>query len=269
MAELFDLGRERAGPAFPEAMVEHASDAAGDGKHETPPFDSRVPSRIFGVEQIAVLDEQEALDDQRRDRRKIGIGPFGMAGLIEQVLLAIKQLQPRAGFLAVERVAALVDKACERGRPFGLALDREAVRAQRSNEGRQARITKPLVIRTPFRENDRLARPRFNRKAHLPGEMRKDPRLQIRGACLAGEAPADKRQYGNCDRPAKARDDDENRAGGARLAPFAPPAVSQTAPNRRYHHRAPRLQPSRNKRQTFLKRSLSRAGACKSWVRFD
>ena len=106
MAELFDLGRERAGPAFPEAMVEHASDAAGDGKHETPPFDSRVPSRIFGVEQIAVLDEQEALDDQRRDRRKIGIGPFGMAGLIEQVLLAIKQLQPGPGFLAVECVAA-------------------------------------------------------------------------------------------------------------------------------------------------------------------
>ena len=48
-------------------------------------------------------------------RRKIGIGPFGMAGLIEQVLLAIKQLQPGAGFLAVECVAALVDKACERG----------------------------------------------------------------------------------------------------------------------------------------------------------
>jgi len=38
-----------------------------------------------------------------------------MADLIEQVLLAIKQLQPGARFLAVECVAALVDKACERG----------------------------------------------------------------------------------------------------------------------------------------------------------
>ena len=58
MTELFGLGCERAGPAFSEPSIQHASGASGHRKREAAPFDGRIAPRLTLIEQVAILDKQ-------------------------------------------------------------------------------------------------------------------------------------------------------------------------------------------------------------------
>src|SRR4029077_5439767 len=89
MPELLDLRGERAGPALPEAVIQDAGDPTGRGEQDAPPFDSRVPPRDLWIEQVMVFDEQQAVDDKRRDRGEILVDRFGIARVVKRVLVAI------------------------------------------------------------------------------------------------------------------------------------------------------------------------------------
>src|SRR5690242_5266968 len=130
MPKLLDLSGERAGPAFSEPVVDYPGDPTADRKHEPPPLDSGVAARGFRIEEVVVFDEQQAVDDERRDRREILIGPLGIAGLVERVAVAIVEFQPGAGLLAVNRIAPLVDEPLQGRRPARLLRDREMAGAE-------------------------------------------------------------------------------------------------------------------------------------------
>ncbi len=110
MTKLFDLGRERAGAAFPEAAIYDAGDPSRHGEHEPAPFDSWIALRVLQIEKVVILDEQQAVDHERRDRGEILVSPFRIARLVNRVLIAVEQFHPGPRFLAVDRVPPLVDK---------------------------------------------------------------------------------------------------------------------------------------------------------------
>jgi hypothetical protein len=131
MPKLFDLGGKRAGPALAEAPVDYTGHLPRRGPHESAPVNGWITSRVLMVEQPVILDEQHGVDDQWRDRPKISVGQSRIAGAVEDIPIAIEELQPGTGFLVVNRVAALVDEALERGRPLRLAGDAEMPGGQR------------------------------------------------------------------------------------------------------------------------------------------
>jgi hypothetical protein len=48
------------------------------------------------IEQVAILDEQQALDNDQGDRTEIGKGVFGIVRPVEPVSIAVEQPHPRA-----------------------------------------------------------------------------------------------------------------------------------------------------------------------------
>jgi hypothetical protein len=124
-------------------------------------------------------------------------------------------------------------------RPFRLALDGEMVGAQRVDKNGQLGVAEPLVIRSRFWEPDTAARPRPDRKTHVPSEVRKNAGLQIRSTRLRGEAPAQHRQRRQrCRRTEHSRDEQEEAAVPPRIGPPPPFALQQTS-GRGLDHGAP------------------------------
>src|ERR1700738_1134357 len=157
MAKLFYLGSKRTGAAFSEAAIDDAGDPSRRGEHEPAPRDGWVALRVLQIEKAVILDEQQAVDHERRDRGEIPVNPFRIARLIERVLVTVEQFHPGPRFLTIDRVAPLVDKPFQRRRPACLLLDSEMAGAQGFDKRRQPRITEPLVIRPRFGKPDVLA----------------------------------------------------------------------------------------------------------------
>jgi hypothetical protein len=123
----------------------------------------------------------------------------------------------------------MVDKADESIGPFGLVLDSEMMGVQRRDKGRQPGIAQPLVIRSPLREADGVARPRPDCNTHVPSQVRKDTGLQIRGTGLRGEAPAQHRQCSQRHHPTEhSYNKPEEAALRTRIGPPPPIALQQT-----------------------------------------
>src|ERR1700720_5043317 len=137
MAKLFDLGSKRAGAAFSEAAIDDAGDPPRRGEHEPAPFDRRVALRVLQMEKAVILDEQQAVDHERRDRGEILVKPFRIARLVERVLIAVEEFHPGPRFLTVDRVAPLVDKPLQRRRPARLMRNGEMAGAQGFDKRRQ------------------------------------------------------------------------------------------------------------------------------------
>ena len=179
MAKLFDLRGKGAGATFSEAAIDDTGDPSRHGKHEPAPFDGWVALPVLEIEKVVILDEQQAADHERRDRGEILIGPFRVARLVERVLIAVEQFYPGPRFLAVDRVAPLVDKPLQRRRPARLPGDHEMAGAQGVDKRRQLRIAEPLVIRPRFGEADILAGTGLNREFHVRSPARQQTGLQV------------------------------------------------------------------------------------------
>jgi hypothetical protein len=111
---------------------------------------------------------------------------------------------------------------------------------QRGDKGRQAGITQPFVIRSPTREA--VARPRPDRKTHVPRQVRKDTGLQIRGTRLRGQTPAQHRQCSQRHRqPEHSYQKPEDAALPTRIGPAPPFALRQTSGHRIDHGVASRF----------------------------
>ena len=194
MAKFLDLRRQRAGAALIEAGYHEPQDAAEDRQREAVPFDRGVVFGVAVIEEIAVLDEQQAVHDQRRDAGVIAECIQREPGAVDLVTVAVENPQSGAVLFRVDREGAETDKAVEPLRPPRLPLDREMALLESLGELRQRDIAEPLVIGSMFREADRVAGAGLSRERHAAVEPGEDPRLQIGGAHLVMNAPADQRQ---------------------------------------------------------------------------
>ncbi|MCY1290607.1 hypothetical protein D9M69_415890 [compost metagenome] len=73
MAVFLQLGGQGAAAGGLAVEVEVLADLGPGGHHEARPVHRRVGLRRFGVEQVAVLDEQQAVDHQRRDAGEVRV----------------------------------------------------------------------------------------------------------------------------------------------------------------------------------------------------
>ena len=103
MAEFFDLRRERAAAALVDPRDQRARDAPGRRQGEPAPFNRGVMLRILRIEQVAILDKKQAVDDERRDIGKVAVCRVGKPGAINFIAEAIENAEPGAIFFPVDR----------------------------------------------------------------------------------------------------------------------------------------------------------------------
>src|SRR5437899_1759226 len=106
---------------------------------------------------------------------------------------------------------------------------------QRSDKGRQRRVTQPLVVRTPPGKADRVAGARPNLERHVGGPAREQPRLKIRRTRRAHDPPTQQYQRDKRTRPAQYGNEPRQRASAARVTVPAATARQQMFPYRVYH----------------------------------
>ncbi len=214
VAELLDLRRQRAGAAFGETGHDQPHEAAEDRQRETVPFDRGVVLGIALVEQVAVFDEQQAVDDQRRNAGVVGIGVLREPRAIDLLAVAIEDPQAGPVFFAIDREPAEIDEAVEPLRPPRLAFDREIVRGQRRDELRQPAVAEPLVIGAAFRKADRVVGAGLRRHRHAVVDAGEQPGFETRGMHLVNRGPADQPQQCQQHRPAQQADEMQRQAAG-------------------------------------------------------
>src|SRR5205807_9960891 len=123
MAKFLDLRRQRAGAALIEPGYHEPQDAAEDRQREAVPFDRGVVFGVAVIEEIAVLDEQQAVHDQRRDAGVIAECIQREPGAVDLVTVAIENPKSGAVLFRVDREGAETDKAVVPLRPPRLTLD--------------------------------------------------------------------------------------------------------------------------------------------------
>ena len=197
MAVLLDLGRQGRAAEALAAGLEKAGHDVGGGGGEPVPFHRRVAARKAVVQQLAVLDEQQGIDDQPGNRIEAVKHPFRMAGQVEHFTVAVGQRQAGARLLAEDGEAAMVDERRQLRRQLRLPGNHEALVFQRADEARHPRIADALVVGAPLRElapgdwapagPRRRIRWRFSRTAGIaaarPAARWRRPRRQHQRSC--------------------------------------------------------------------------------------
>ena len=79
MAILLDLRRQGRAAEPLAAELELAGHGVGRGRGEPIPLDRRIAGRISVVEQFAILDEQQRVDDETRESLEVGEHPLRVA----------------------------------------------------------------------------------------------------------------------------------------------------------------------------------------------
>ena len=167
------------------------------GLGEPPPVHRGVAERLRGVQQRAVLDEEQRVDEQRRHRLEALVRALGIARRVERLPLAVLHLEARARLLAIRREDA------ERGEPpepcgeARLLLDVVAAGLEPVDEGGQAGVAEALVVRAGAREAHARARARLHVEREMTGQHGEHQGLHGGGAHL--------------DEPGEERDDREDR----------------------------------------------------------
>ena len=157
--ELFDLRGERA-----------AARAARSGRgrerlHQAIPLDRRVAARRRAIEQLAVLDEQQRRDENRRDVLEARVRARGLRGLEQRRARAVADVQARLRLLVIGREQTEARDPRERVVRASLRDDVESLRVEQRDAVAQSGVSHPAVVR-PGRRREvpaRRARPHFER----------------------------------------------------------------------------------------------------------
>lgn len=177
MAEFLELRRERAAAGRRLVAVHEAQPLIGERAAEAPPVDRRIAVRLARVEQIAILDEEQRLHDERRDRVEIDVGVMRVDDAEQRRARRIDDRQAGLVFFAVRQEQALVG---EREHPVGharLRRDDEAARQQPLLERRQQRVAEAQVVRAVVGEADAIARAFVDAVADVARQFRQKARL--------------------------------------------------------------------------------------------
>ncbi len=177
MAVLLDLGREGAAARALAARLGDLQKSARQDGGQPIPFDRRVASVGPGLEQLAVLDEQKGVDDERRNRLEALVDPFGKLRDVEGLAAMVENGQPRAGFLVVNGKRAAVDElAVPLGQP-GLLLNGVVAITQALCELGQAGVAEPVVVWPAVRKANARARAGLEGEVELPRQAAQQLRL--------------------------------------------------------------------------------------------
>jgi hypothetical protein len=196
MAVFLDLGRQGAA-AGDAAFAAQADAAQGLVEHrlrEAVPFDRRIAVRVGRVEQLAVLDEQQALHQQRRRVVELVIEALGEARREQRLRAAVEDLEADLGLLVVGGIQAAVGHLHHLGRDAGLGVDMVAARLQLLQVVGQVGIAEAGIVGARGREADRGARPLLHAEAQIVGHVGEDLRLQARAAHLERTPAAQQHQ---------------------------------------------------------------------------
>ncbi|KGV88569.1 hypothetical protein X892_5520 [Burkholderia pseudomallei MSHR3960] len=177
MAEFLELRRERAAAGRRLVAVHEAQPLIGERAAEAPPVDRRIAVRLARVEQIAILDEEQRLHDERRNRVEIDVGVMRVDDAEQRRARRIDDRQAGLVFFAVRQEQALVG---EREHPVGharLRRDDEAARQQPLLERRQQRVAEAQVVRAVVGEADAIARAFVDAVADVARQFRQKARL--------------------------------------------------------------------------------------------
>lgn len=88
--------------------------------------------RVIGVEQFAVFDQQQGVDNQPGDVLKAQINPLGVQGSKDQLVVPAPDVKPSLGFLVVDWKQAPCHRLLQGWRQArllgnGIVLSREPV----------------------------------------------------------------------------------------------------------------------------------------------
>src|SRR5438105_14306696 len=117
VAKFLDLGGQRAGAALVEPGHHQPHKPPEDRKRKTVPLDRGIVLGVALVEQVAVLDEQEAVGDQWWDAGEVAIGQLRKPGAVHLSAAAVEDPHPGPVLLRIDWKAAEIDKAVEALRP--------------------------------------------------------------------------------------------------------------------------------------------------------
>ncbi|MNE03067.1 hypothetical protein D3C80_955560 [compost metagenome] len=86
------------------------------------PVHGGVVQRVVGVEQVAVFDEQQAVDNDRRDRGEVGVQVLRVMKLVQRIALAVGDRQAGLNFFGVGNEKAVIDVVHQRRRKARLLV---------------------------------------------------------------------------------------------------------------------------------------------------
>ncbi|MNO78378.1 hypothetical protein D3C76_695140 [compost metagenome] len=181
-----------------------ASRLAGQGKvlghlavgrlGEARPVDRRVVARVLAVEQVAVFDEQQAVDDHRRDRRKVRVQVLRVVVLVERVATAVGDRQAGLDLLDIGGEQAVIDVVHQGWRELHLFADQVVALEQARQELAQGAVAQAFVERPFTGVDDGIAGAWLQRIGEGGGQLAEFPRLQVGGAEFVIRSEADGHQ---------------------------------------------------------------------------
>ncbi|MNJ10894.1 hypothetical protein D3C77_50610 [compost metagenome] len=135
------------------------------------PVHRRVGVGIIGVEQVTVLDEQQAVDDHRRDRVEVRVQVLRVVVLVEHVTLAVGDRQAGLDLFLVGHEEAVLGVVHQCWRKMHLLTDYIIALEQAWQEIAQGAVAQALVERPVAGVDDRIAGPRLQGVGQGRGEL--------------------------------------------------------------------------------------------------
>ena len=188
--ELLDLGGERAAAEPRGGRVEVARRLHHHRERQPVPLDRRVVARPLVVEQVTVLDEQQHRHHRRRDGVEVGVLAVGVARHVDRLAVAVEQLQPGLGLLAVDGIEPEAGQGREQGRLARLRFHAVAGGHQPRQRLLHVAVAEPDVVGAGLRQPQVAVRARLDLVGDALGDSRKEPGLELRVAHFR-PAPAD------------------------------------------------------------------------------
>ncbi len=162
MAVLLDLGRERAAAGRVVIRVEDLDPALDDRLAQASPFHRRVAPGVLGIQKLAVLDEEQRVEDDGGNGIEARIDPGRVARPEEEVATTVEDGEPRLALLGIRREIACVHELVELAGSPRLGLDAVTPGPQPVEVGGQVGVTQALVVRAAVGEPDRGAGARLH-----------------------------------------------------------------------------------------------------------
>ncbi|MDT4817330.1 hypothetical protein FQZ97_504050 [compost metagenome] len=213
VAVLLDLRRQGAAARGMAVETDHLANV-GDGRlGEAAPVDGRVVVGGAVVQQVAVLDEQQALHDQRGDAVEAGVELLRIAEVVDRQAPAVVDVHAGLGFFRIGREEAVAAVLHERLGEAHLAQGDEITLVQALQEGRQLLVAQTAVVGPLLRIDHLAGRPLGELPGQAAGVVRQLAGLQLRGARLVQQGRPDGRQQ----RQEEKEQDEETMVVNARL----------------------------------------------------
>ncbi|MNZ39602.1 hypothetical protein D3C78_571000 [compost metagenome] len=148
----------------------------------------------MGVQQVAVLDEQQALYDQRGDAVEAAVEPLRIAEVVDRQAAAVVDIHTGLGFLRIGREHPIAAVLHQRLGEAYLAQRHVIALVQAFEEGRQLQVAQTAVVGALLRVDHLAGRTLREFPGQAAGVVRQLARLQFRGARLVQQRCPDGRQ---------------------------------------------------------------------------